>query len=230
MNHRKAGRDPSSAEIQSIQMEWAQNMVQLVGGKLKVRGAKARHEPCLVVSNHMGYVDIPVLMALFPFAYVAKKAISKWPVFGPGAASVGTVFVDRSSPQNRRDVAVAIGDSIEKKSKGVILFPEGTSSVFGKTWKRGAFTIAQERGLWVQPARIVYTPVKKVAYYGDDIFIPHILKLLKDGSFEVDVELGEPTKILDAEADRVRLETWVHQSVKEALAQQGLSSESDLVE
>jgi len=53
---------------------------------------------------------------------------------------------------------------------------------------------------------------------------------LKDGSFEVDVELGEPTKILDAEADRVRLETWVHQSVKEALAQQGLSSESDLVE
>jgi 1-acyl-sn-glycerol-3-phosphate acyltransferase len=132
------------------------------------------------------------------------------------------VFVDRSSTQSRHEVALAIGDSIKNRKKGVILFPEGTSSVRGKAWKKGAFHIANKMGLRVQPVRIVYTPARKIAYVERDVFVPHLLRLLKLGSFEVDVEVGPVTQILDVEADRSRLEAWVQGGVREALERQGV--------
>ena len=49
----------------------------------------------LVVSNHLGYIELAALLKAAPIAFVAKEAISKWPVLGAVGKASGTVFVNR---------------------------------------------------------------------------------------------------------------------------------------
>ena len=81
----------------------------------------------LLVSNHLSYLDILVLGAVFPCAFVAKYDVRNWPVFGRFARMAGTVFIRRDK---RSDVVRASGEITEALNEGalVVLFPEGTSS------------------------------------------------------------------------------------------------------
>jgi len=49
----------------------------------------------LMVSNHMGYVELAALLKVAPIAFVTKEAIGKWPVLGAVAKASGSVFVNR---------------------------------------------------------------------------------------------------------------------------------------
>ncbi len=53
--------------------------------------------PVLAVANHVSWLDIFVLMALYPSGFIAKQSIRHWPVVGTLAAHVGTVFINRHS-------------------------------------------------------------------------------------------------------------------------------------
>ncbi|MCD6336619.1 MAG: 1-acyl-sn-glycerol-3-phosphate acyltransferase [Candidatus Marinimicrobia bacterium] len=49
----------------------------------------------LMVSNHLGYVELAALLKIAPIAFVAKESIGKWPVLGAVAKASGSVFVNR---------------------------------------------------------------------------------------------------------------------------------------
>ena len=49
----------------------------------------------LMVSNHLGYVELAALLKAAPIAFVAKEGIGKWPFIGAVAKASGTVFVNR---------------------------------------------------------------------------------------------------------------------------------------
>src|SRR5205823_13405773 len=49
----------------------------------------------LVVANHLGYLDILVLSATVPCAFISKAEIERWPIIGRFARWAGTVFVER---------------------------------------------------------------------------------------------------------------------------------------
>jgi len=81
----------------------------------------------VAVANHVSYLDILVLGALFPTVFVAKHEIASWPAFGLVARSGGTLFVDRASA---RDV-VRVGREIDAAlacGVSVTLFPEGQAT------------------------------------------------------------------------------------------------------
>jgi len=81
----------------------------------------------VVVANHVSYLDIAVLASHFPGRFVAKSEIAGWPVLGPMAATVGTIFVVQ---KRRRDVVRVEPEMARTLAAGVsvVLFPEGHST------------------------------------------------------------------------------------------------------
>ena len=115
-----AGRDP----VEAVQ-ETAARIARVMNVDLRILGTPPNRG--LVVSNHLGYLDIVVLAATAPSVFVAKSEIRRWPVFGWFARRSGCIFVDRESSASAGRSVRAIRAALNR-GRRVILFPEGTSS------------------------------------------------------------------------------------------------------
>lgn len=106
-----------------VQRLWARAMLAVLGVRAALEGERPART-CLVVANHLSYLDILVLARFFPGRFVAKSEIAGWPVLGWLARAVGTIFVVQSK---RRDVVRVDGEMAETLAAGVsvLLFPEG---------------------------------------------------------------------------------------------------------
>ena len=138
----------------------------------------------LLVSNHLGYLDIFVLASLAPAVFVAKREIKSWPVVGWLAQMGGTLFVNRE----RRAQVSRVNDQIEaalNRGALVVLFPEGTSS--------NGRTVLPFKSSLLEPAARTAHPLSvgaiqyairdgdvgdEVCYWGGHTFFPHLLHLL----------------------------------------------------
>ncbi len=108
-----------------LQGLWARASLRIMGVRLDVAGPPPRQRH-LIVANHIGYLDILVLAALFPGRFVAMHEIARWPLLGWMARSAGTLFVNR---ERKRDV-LAVGPEMEAtlaNGVSVVLFPEGSA-------------------------------------------------------------------------------------------------------
>ena len=113
---------------------------RLKGGLLKIMGirttfnqaasaADKRPKPAIYAPNHMSYLDIIVLGAHIPGAFVAKSEVRGWPVVGFAASRVKTIFTERRIGTLRRDQRKIV--KTLNGGRDVILFPEGTTSPGG---------------------------------------------------------------------------------------------------
>ncbi|MBU2580405.1 MAG: 1-acyl-sn-glycerol-3-phosphate acyltransferase [Alphaproteobacteria bacterium] len=100
---------------------------RLLGIRLSIDGSLAADDPVLIISNHTSWLDIPVISAVAPVSFVAKKEVGHWPFVASLARLQRTVFVDRerrtAAGETAREIAgrLAMGDKL-------VLFAEGTSS------------------------------------------------------------------------------------------------------
>lgn len=81
----------------------------------------------LLVANHISWVDIFVINAALPSAFVSKEEVRRWPVIGWLAAKNDTVFLRRGSRGHARIINEHIA-GILAQGKHVAVFPEGTTS------------------------------------------------------------------------------------------------------
>src|SRR5262245_31652749 len=65
----------------AVQRLWARGILAVLDIEVVVEGARP-DRPCLVVANHLSYLDIAVLSAYFPGRFVAKSDIAGWPALG----------------------------------------------------------------------------------------------------------------------------------------------------
>ena len=100
---------------------------RLLGIRIHIDGAVVRDRPVLLVANHTTWLDIPVLSAVAPVSFVAKKEVGTWPFVSSLARLQRSVFVDRT---RRTAVGQAAGEILARLAQGdtVVLFAEGTSS------------------------------------------------------------------------------------------------------
>lgn len=81
----------------------------------------------LIVANHISWVDIFVINAILPAAFVSKEEVRHWPLIGWLAKKNDTIFLRRGS----RGHARLINEEIAKvlaEGKHVAVFPEGSTS------------------------------------------------------------------------------------------------------
>ncbi len=121
-----ASERPALRAAATVQRLWARGMLAVLGIELE-RAGELPAGACLVVANHLSYLDVPVLAALFPGRFVAKSEIAGWPVLGRLTALVGTIFVEQ---KRRRDVVRVEREMTRTLAAGVpvLLFPEGHST------------------------------------------------------------------------------------------------------
>ena len=162
----------------------------------------------LIAANHLSYLDIVIASAALPCAFVAKHEIAHWPFFGALARIGGTIFLDRAS----RFSAWQTADNMaERMSSGVpvLFFPEGTSTDGSDVTRFHStlFEPAIELAIDVTPAAIFYEPHKAgglnsmqerdVCWFGDDLFFPHLLRVLDVDDFTAIVRFGTPERFAD---------------------------------
>jgi 1-acyl-sn-glycerol-3-phosphate acyltransferase len=178
---------------------WARTALQCLGGRVRAEGLPPGG--CLVVSNHLSYVDIPVLASLFPSIFVSKAEVKGWPLMGTVAGAAGTIFVDRERKRDLPEVAQWIGRELAAGSS-VVLFPEGTSSPGAELlpFRPSLLAPASSAGLPVAYAAITYRSPEghppaseSICWWGGMTFGGHILGLLRLPRFEVEVRFGPDT-------------------------------------
>jgi 1-acyl-sn-glycerol-3-phosphate acyltransferase len=84
----------------------------------------ANPEPCLIVSNHLSYIDILVVSSLRPTLFLSHTGIEAEPFVGRLAANGGTLFVNKSSKSKLEQEMNRLAD-ILKQGVTMTLFPEG---------------------------------------------------------------------------------------------------------
>lgn len=108
----------------------------------------------LLVANHVSWIDIFVINAALPSAFVAKEEVRHWPVIGWLAARNDTVFLRRGS----RGHAKLINEEVARilgQGKLVAVFPEGTTT--------DGCALLHFHAALIQPALAAGRPVSPVA-------------------------------------------------------------------
>nr|WP_281493613.1 lysophospholipid acyltransferase family protein [Ancylobacter koreensis] len=185
-------------------------VLALVGVRVSTVGTPSPARPLLIVSNHVSWLDIPVLGSRLPLCFVAKSEVARWPGIGLLAKLQRTIFVDRASRSATGKVA---GEMAARMNDGdpVVLFAEGTSSDGNRVLPFRSALIGAARasmgaegaeGATIQPLAIAYVglgglPLGRtrrplLAWYGDMELAPHLLEVLRRGGVDVELHFGAP--------------------------------------
>lgn len=147
-------------------------------------------------ANHLGYLDIVTLGAATPVVFVSKAEVRAWPILGQLAECGGTLFLQREKKGELREVAQRFGPVI-RAGIPIVIFLEGTSSG-GDTvmpFRPSLLAPAVQEGWNVAPVGLHYEVSSgkvsdDVAYWRDDTFLPHFLKLLSQDWIRAQVNFG----------------------------------------
>lgn len=225
------------------------HVCRLFGIRIETKGTVDQDRPVLLVANHTSWLDIPVLSAVAPVSFVAKKEVSSWPFVSWLARLQRSVFIDR---EKRSDVSRAMNVMLDRLAAGdnIVLFPEGTSSdgnrvlnfrtsLFAAAKPPDKFARVLDRQVVVQTVAVVYrhlhgVPLSraertKISWYGDMDMLSHAWNYLKAGPLDVEIAIGLPQP-LETYKDRKDLARRTEEDVRGHVMRQlrGLSHDSDV--
>jgi len=148
--------------------------------------------PCVLVANHVSYLDPIALLALVPAHPISKGEVGRWPLIGAVARARGVLLVDRACAWSgarvlRRAVAAL------RAGASVLNFPEGTTTRGDQVlpFRRGIFGAAALAQVPIVPVALSYADPDS-AWVGDETFVPHYLRTAGKERVEVRVAFGAP--------------------------------------
>ena len=151
--------DRTGRLVHSIGALWCRIIVRLSGVKVRVEGVEnlPADRPVIMLSNHQGAFDIPVLQGWLPlqFRWVAKKSLFSIPVVGWSMTLAGYISIERERSMKAYRSLLKAAEKI-RAGTSVLVFPEGTRSATGRLlpFKKGAFLLASKSGVPVVPIAI----------------------------------------------------------------------------
>ncbi|WP_246262194.1 lysophospholipid acyltransferase family protein [Aromatoleum evansii] len=155
-----------------LRRRWSQRLLAILGVELRTKGT-AVQPGCMLVANHISWLDIFVINAIAPSAFVSKAEVRAWPLIGWLAAKSETVFLRRGSRGHAKIINAEIGALLDA-GRNVALFPEGTTTDGSHVLHFHAALLqpAIESGHAIQPMAISYhhpdgSPSRAAAYDGD---------------------------------------------------------------
>jgi lyso-ornithine lipid O-acyltransferase len=167
----------------------------------------------LLISNHLSYLDILVISTITPAVFVAKREVKAWPIMGLLARLGGSVFIDRQ----RRTHVGKVNNEIENALNDgalVVIFPEGTSSD-GQTvlpFKSSLLELATQLNRPLTVSYLQYSLAdgdagNEICYWGEAVFLPHMINLLSKRSVRVTVRFAS---VPNRSNDRKELAQHLH--------------------
>lgn len=109
-----------------IKQRWSRRTLELLS--IRIDAPPVDIPPgCLIVANHISWLDIFAINALRPAAFIAKSEVRRWPFIGWLSAHNDTLFLHRSSRTHAREINREIATRLHHKAD-IAVFPEGTTS------------------------------------------------------------------------------------------------------
>jgi len=205
---------------------WCSLAAWAVGLRVRVRGPLPQGG-CLVVANHVGYLDPLALGSAAPGRFLAKSEVAGWPLLGRLSRWGGMQFVKRDSP---RAVSAVLETLVSRLRRGerALLFPEARVSPDALTlgpFHPMVFEACVRSGRPVIPAALCYLrpPAPRVwGWFDEPSLWRHLwTRVLPAGGVEVEVRFGEPL-LPQAGAGRKELAARAREAVLSLLADDSL--------
>ena len=176
----------------------------------------------LWTSNHISWLDIPVVGSVIPTFFLSKAEIAKWPLIGWLAKVGNTLFIHRGSGDTG-----SVSDqmaSFLKDGSPVVFFPEATTTD-GTTIKKIYGKLLQaslDTGVNIQPIVIAYVNEKgqlddQIPYFGDMNFLDSVKRVLDNRPAKAYVLPLEPISPIGKSRDE--LTAILQQAMNEGLKQ-----------
>jgi 1-acyl-sn-glycerol-3-phosphate acyltransferase len=197
-----AGKWNGIKRISYVSKFWCYCVAKILGLKIAVYGDPAKIKG-MIVSNHLSYIDIFLLGAVFPLRFAAKSEISKWPFLGYILGRSKPIWVDRSS---KKGAVKTMNEFIQtvKNNIHVISFPEGAISDGESSllmFKSTSFEAAIRGRFHITPVLIKYKDNDKICWYKDETLVKHAGVVLKMKNIYADLYIL-PTMLPDENDDR----------------------------
>ncbi|QXE33390.1 1-acyl-sn-glycerol-3-phosphate acyltransferase [Streptomyces sp. GMY02] len=177
----------SGAHRDRLTRTWARTVIRAFGLRVRIVGEPVppRGTGMLVVSNHISWLDIPLLAAVFPGRMLAKSEIRGWPVMGAMATLGGTIFVERERLRALPGTVRTLATAMDEGSR-VVVFPEACTWC-GKDHGRfttAVFQAAMDADADVRPVRLTYRgpdgePSGAPAFVGEDSLGASLWRVVK---------------------------------------------------
>ena len=107
---------------------WSRRLLAILGVHLHVQGEPpADHAPAMIVANHVSWLDIFLIDATCPAAFVARAEIRHWPLIGWMTKMSGTVFIRRGQRQDTGRVSREVAAGLARGER-FAFFPEGRTT------------------------------------------------------------------------------------------------------
>ena len=177
---------------------WGRSFARVCGIRVKVEGEPPQG-PFFLVSNHVSYVDAPLLGIFLDAVFIGKADLRSWPVLGWMFHTADTIFIDRARRKDLLRVLERV-DEFRESGYGIVLFPEGTSGKGDRLlpFKPSLLQYPVARQIPVHWVTIHYrTPEgyppahNSVCWWGDELLLPHAVRLLRLPGFEAIVRFGQ---------------------------------------
>lgn len=187
MSNNTQSIEEQDMENHLIPKKWAKSLVKISGANVTVKGEEnIPAGPVLLVGNHEGNFDIPVLLGYLkkPFGFISKVEVKKIPIVYKWMEVMNCVFMDRKD--RRQSIkAIRAGIQLLKDGHSIAVFPEGTRSKGGPVaeFKAGSLRLAtdskspivpiaingtsklmEKNNGWIKPGNVVISILPAVTY------------------------------------------------------------------
>ncbi len=195
--------DEKHAEIHRWARRWGHAALDIYGIKVDAAGphlergrpypgTSANERGRVFVMNHRSGMDIPITYAFTVGHMVSRADVEHWPLLGPFAVNVETIFVDRSSKTSGEN-AVRAMTQVLMDGCGVTIYPEGT--VFGgdevRPFRLGGFKAAVLANAEVIPLGVAYEDNDNTTF-GNESLAEHWIRVGAMRELRAAVTAGEP--------------------------------------
>lgn len=220
------GRNAQRRAIKS----WSLDLLAIlnVSRHVDVRYPLPIGQGCLLVANHISWLDGFSLCAEVPAYFVAKVEVRAWPFFGWLCRRAGTLFIHRELRRDTSRINLSI-TAMLRQGERIALFPEGTSTdgagqvYFHSSLLQGAIDSAAP----VYPVAIRYhdgcgNRLDDAAFIGDMTLLQSLWKVLCSPALHVSL-ICLPA-VHDAGKNRRALALEAQQAVNAALVSAAAST------
>jgi 1-acyl-sn-glycerol-3-phosphate acyltransferase len=151
---------------------------------------------CVIVLNHVSWLDIFAIFTLSPGVFVAKAEIARWPLIGRLVGAVGTLFLERGRYSDAKRANRLVAATIAG-GEPVCLCPEGMTTLGRKLLPFHAALLqpAINASAVVQPVALRYVDAlgrhtDAAGYVGDQSLLASIWLIVGQPSLRVEMDFA----------------------------------------
>lgn len=173
---------PNQPHHTKLIRHFCRRMCRVLGVQVQLHGQMPTQH-ALWVSNHVSWIDIPVIGASTRVFFLSKAEVAQWPLMGRLIRAGGTLFIQRGSGDSD-SVRAQMAEFLRQKLP-ILFFPEATTTD-GSQVRRihgRLLAAALESGTPIQPVVLCYANAqgqldRVIPFVGDISFADHLQTVL----------------------------------------------------